>query len=262
MNIKDPRTYPWKTDSPYEIYAAGRWFGSLEDPVWQNRARRWAERNSPVYRGELEASGSSALSLVQELFFLHLTVRGARPEINEALDYLKSLENSRQHLGKKPEDIPFEPAEDPDFAIHAWLFCAAVFGQAAGPAWREVAVRQGRQVGAADDAWSSGRVYNFLRGTLILPEAENLPGVVEAIRILAARQEPAGFWPDITPWQAYNLLAHSTHPEAARILEKLEPPLLSRQNSDGSWGSGAQKPLGAFLMAHGLQNRGWFEQKI
>lgn len=256
MNIKDPKAYPWEADSPYEIYAAGRWFGSRDDPAWQARARRWAELNSPVYRGNLSATGVSAPSLVKDLFFLHLTVRNGAPSIFKALELLKTLEGSREHLGWKIEDIPFEPAEDPDFVIHAWLFNAAVFGEAAGRPWMETAARQGRRVQTEGDAWSSGSLYNFLRGTLIIPEAESLPGVVEAIRLLAARQESSGFLQDLAPWQVYNLMAHSAHPEALKILEKLEPPLLKLQNRDGSWGSGGQKPLAAFLMAHGLQNRG------
>ena len=38
MNM-DPRRYAWDQDSPWAIYAAGRWFGSRDDPAWQDRAR-------------------------------------------------------------------------------------------------------------------------------------------------------------------------------------------------------------------------------
>ena len=256
MKITDPRNYPWPLNSPCEIYAAGRWFGSREDPAWQDRARLWAEQNSPVYRGELSGVKTSALSLVKELFFLHLTVRTVSPEISEALALLKSLEGTQDHRGLKAADIPFEPEVDPDFFIHAWLFSAAVFGESDGPGWRESAEKAGKQILAGGGNLSSGGIYNFLRGTLIIPEAEKIPGVVEALRLLADRQESSGFWKGLAPWQVYNIMAHSAHPQALKILEKLEPPLLGLQNPDGSWGAGAQKPLAAFLMAHGLQNRG------
>ena len=258
MRLIDPRYYPWAPDSPYGIYAAGRWFGSRDDPAWKSRARRWAEKNSPVYRGELPKSDSSVLSLVKDLFFLHLTVREGSPEISKALDCLKNFKGSRRHLGQNTADIPFEPAEDPGFAIHAWLFCAAVFGKADSFTWRKSADMMGKMVQAQGDQLSSGSLYNFLRGTLILPEAEQIPGVVEAVHHLASRQGASGFWSDLAPWQVYNIMAHSSHQEAGIVLEKMESFLLGRQNRDGSWGSGEQKPLAAFLMAHGLQNRGWF----
>ncbi|MBN2050457.1 MAG: hypothetical protein JW760_08450, partial [Spirochaetales bacterium] len=167
MSLKDPRSYPWKANSPYEIYASGRWFGSREDPVWRSRARRWAELHSPVYRGELNGYRTSAVSLVKELFFLHLTVRAGSPEISEGLKLLKTMEGSKEHLGKRPWDIPFEPAEDTDFILHAWLFSTAVFGEAAAPAWREAAEKQGQIIETLGDTWSSGSLYNFLRGTLV-----------------------------------------------------------------------------------------------
>lgn len=255
MNIIDPRYFPWTFNSPYEIYAAGRWFGSRENPAWQDRARRWAIRNSPVYRGEFPESEYAVLSLVKELFFLHLTVRHESPEILKALELLKSFEDSQAHRSRTSTDIPFEPAEDPDFVIHAWLFCAAVFGESDSPAWQESAERRGRRILTEDKSLHSGSLYNFLRGTLIVAGAEDIPGVTEAVGYLAARQEDSGCRSVPAPWQLYNLMAHSTLQEALRILEKLEPTLLARQNRDGSWGTGEQKALATFLMAHGLQNR-------
>jgi hypothetical protein len=255
MKNTDPRHYPWTKDTPYEIYAAGRWTGNREDPAWQARARAWAERNSAVIRGELPVKNPSPLFLTRELFFLHLTVREGSPEISRALQLLGDLAQSREHLGCKARDIPFEPADDPDFVIHAWLFSAAVFEENGSPRWREVREKQERRVLSHGTALSSGSLYNFLRGTLIIPESESRPGVREAVKILEARQENSGFWSDLAPWQMYNLMAHSTLPEAEKIVERLEGPLLEKQNQDGSWGTGSEKSLAAFLMAHGLQNR-------
>ncbi len=254
MNM-DPRRYAWDQDSPWAIYAAGRWFGSRDDPAWQDRARIWAEQNSPVFREELYESKLSALALIRDLFFLHLTVRENTPGITAGLNRLKSLQGSQEHLGQAPPDIPFEPAADPDLVIHAWLFSTAVFSSIVPPVWEDEAAQRGREISNAPGTCSSGGLYNFLRGTLIVPSAEKIPGVAQALETLSARQEDRGFWPDLAPWQMYNLLAHSHHPTAEKMLDKLEGPLLSRQNRDGSWGAGAQKPLAALLMAHGMQNR-------
>ena len=258
MNIQDPRFYQWEFNSPYEIYASGRWTGSRDDPAWQKRAAEWAVRNSAVYRGEPLSERIPVLTLVKELFFLHLTVRQATPEIAEALGLLEGLEGPENSAGSKEVDIPFEAEGDPDFVSSAWLFNAAVFGLADIPSWRETAGTAGRRIKYGDRFSGSRSLYNFLRGTLVIPGSEKIPGVAEAIRLLADRQDSSGGIDGLAPWQLYNLMAHSSHPAALEILEKLEGPLLQHQNRDASWGEGAQKPLAAFLMAHGLQNRGFF----
>ena len=258
MNIKDPRNFPWKLNSPYEIYAAGRWNGSREDPVWKTRARRWAELNSGIYRGELSGSEISTIGLVRELFFLHLTVREETLDITKALSFLKNREGTQVQLKGEMPDIPFEPEGDLFFITHAWLFSSAVFGQSGSFVWQQSAENAGKRIQSEAENINSRSLYNFLRGTLIIPEAEQITGVKDAVRNLAVRQNSSGFFEDIAPWQIYNLMAHSTQPEAIKILEKLEPPLLKLQNSDSSWGAGNQKATAAFLMAHGLQNRGYF----
>ena len=77
---------------------------------------------------------------------------------------------------------------------------------------------------------------------------------------LERRQDENGFWPGISPWHGYNVLAHSDLASAVRQLDKIEKNIIAMQNRDGSWGiSGDEKPLATFLMAHALANRGFLK---
>ena len=257
MIIKDPRKFHWVFNSPYEIYASGRWTGTRTDPAWQKRAAGWAEQNSSVFRGEYRPDKDPAVSLVNELFFLHLTVRETSPEINHALDSLRNMKNTDLYSGETLPDIPFEIENAENFTAHAWLFNSAVFGLAEDSLWWKFAETEGKKLKTAGRNAGSCSLYNYLRGTLIIPGAEKVNGVPEAMLRLSERQDASGFIKSIAPWQLYNLMAHSAHPTALKILENIEKPLLKLQNSDSSWGEGAQKPLATFLMAHGLQNRGF-----
>lgn len=261
MEIIDPRKFSWKRNSPYAIYSSGRWSGSREDPLWQDRALSWARHNSSIYRGEPSWKESSVVNIVTELFYLHLTIREITPEIAEALTFLIDMKNLKNLKREKTNELPFETENDPDFVTHAWLFSAAVFGRANKTDWLETAEAAGRNI-KSDFQSSSCSIYNFLRGTLIIPEAEEIPGVIEAIKLLASRQREDGIIRGLAPWQVYNLMAHSSNPHAVNILEKLEANLLEKQNPDGSWGIGRQKPLATFLMAHGLQKRGFFDSLV
>ncbi len=106
-------------------------------------------------------------------------------------------------------DLPFEPACSPYFPLHAWLFSAAVFTKHKEKEWRDKAEEEGKRITSRCGNTETADLYNYLRGTLIIEESAAIPGVIYAVEELEKRQDENGFWPGISPWQGYNVLAHS-----------------------------------------------------
>ncbi|MCP5515507.1 MAG: hypothetical protein H7A26_08585 [Spirochaetales bacterium] len=278
--VKDPRFYEWRPDSPYRIYADGKWKGERQTPDWRRKALDFAEgsfKRIDAVSGILEQGGEGNMqealcTLARELFFLHLTVRESSGRAVKALDLLSRYTAPAPVPAAAPEgkegtlfqgsfrDLPFEPAEGPYFPLHAWLFSAAVFGKHKEKEWQGKAEEEGQRISPHSGSTETAELYNFLRGTLIVEGSAAIPGVISAVEELERRQDENGFWPGISPWHGYNVLAHSDLASAVRQLDKIEKNIIAMQNRDGSWGiSGDEKPLATFLMAHALANRGFLK---
>ncbi|MDX9800311.1 MAG: hypothetical protein RBT69_03115 [Spirochaetia bacterium] len=274
-NIKDPRFYEWPKESPYRIYADGKWKGERHLPDWRRRALDYAKGSFERIEAAKEtidpgtgigaAVNSSLYTLVRELFFLHLTVRESCKDVERALLRLRKYADGSaagETGGTRDKtlffDLPFESGGGSFFPLHAWLFSAAVFGQHSEPQWQILAAGEGKRISIHCESIETAELYNFLRGTLIVEGSIAIPGVTSAVEEMERRQEQeSGLWQGIAPWHGYNILAHSSHPSALRQLERIEKNIIAMQNSDSSWGSFAdERPLATFLMAHALSGRG------
>lgn len=277
------KRFVWDAESPYGIYADGKWKGMRENPLWKNRAADYAE---PIYAKYIDETGGrqtdckekqflpSPVLLARDLFFLHLTVRdysaAAGKMIGMLYDFAENREMANGWDGYEDTDdawfdLPFEKG-DSFFPLHAWLFSTAVFGMHETEKWKDAAAKEGSRLFPPSESGLSGsrerpaaEVYNFLRGTIIVPQHGAIPGVAKAVDELEKLQGGDRLWRGIAPHQAFNALAHSPLPAAARQVEKALPALLALRNPDGSWGRNErEKPLATFLMAHALSGQGKF----
>jgi hypothetical protein len=254
--------------TPAGLYARQKWLNQELTPQWKADFQRCAEAILEHQTPEGSWKGS-AVETIRHLFGVHLTIREANREIDNALDWL--MERAMDALkGRSIKDeslsseslraLPFTPCSFNTFLINATLFLSSIFGREEDAYVFAMYEWQANAILTEEDRppeW--GSLNNMLRAFVVHPMYSMNLATEKLVTKLDGAQEESGRWgKDINPYQTVNALAHLDMEEAESQVEKAFEYLAETQNDDGTWGE-TDREWNTFLVVHAMRKKGVLE---
>jgi hypothetical protein len=251
--------------TPAGLYARKKWLNQELTPQWMMDFQGCVEAILAHQSPDGSWQGSS-IETVRNLFALHLTIREANQEINNALDWLiEQATDTAKGLPVKSESLsnenlrglPFTPGSFAHFLVSATLFLATIFKHEydadilAMYEWRTYSILAEKD---RPPGWAS--VTNMLRALVVHPMYSQNTATEKLVTKLAGVQEGSGRWrKDINTYQTVNALAHLDLEEAESQVQKAFGYLATTQNKDGTWGN-VDHEWNTFLVVHAMKKKG------